>query len=83
MLSPEKLKYLRLLHSCTQKEIATEMGITKNYISMIENRKESYSQEWCDKYIKAVYIVAEEKKKITNDEVVEIIEDVKNVVKNK
>lgn len=63
MLSADKLKHLRLLHGISQIELGKEMGITKNYISMVENRKQNYTQEWHDKYVNAIYKVAEAKKK--------------------
>ncbi|WP_163289371.1 helix-turn-helix domain-containing protein [Clostridium sporogenes] len=78
MLSAEKLKFLRLLHNITQKEIGAEMGISKNYISMIENRKETYSQEWHDRYVNAVYKIAEQKK---NEKNIEKVEEIKEEIK--
>ncbi|MBE6066190.1 MAG: helix-turn-helix transcriptional regulator [Clostridium lundense] len=81
MLSAEKLKYLRLLHGLTQKDVADAMGVKRNYISMLENRKQNMSQEWHDKYVATIYKVAEEKKKQQNVE--EIAEDIAKEVKTK
>lgn len=81
MLSAEKLKYLRLLHNLTQKDVADALGCKRNYISMLENRKQNMSQEWHDKYVATIYKVAEEKKKQQNVE--EIAEVVAEEVKNK
>ncbi|EPY6472013.1 helix-turn-helix transcriptional regulator [Clostridium sporogenes] len=78
MLSAEKLKFLRLLHNISQKDLGAEMGISKNYISMIENRKEGYSQDWHDRYVKAVYKIAEMKK---NEKNIEKVEEIKEEIK--
>lgn len=62
MLSPDKLKFLRLIRDVTQKEIGDEMGTSKNYISMMENGKRSYSKEQHNRYVNAVYKVSSIKK---------------------
>jgi transcriptional regulator with XRE-family HTH domain len=63
VLNPSKLKLLRLINDITQKELATEMGVSKNYISMVENGKRGYSQEQHDRYVNAIYKVSADKKK--------------------
>ena len=72
MLSPDKLKFLRLIHDVTQKEIGDEMGTSKNYISMMENGKRSYSKEQHNKYVNAVYKVSaknkSKEKEVENEE---------------
>lgn len=78
MLSPEKLKYLRLLHNLNQTDVARRIGATKNYISEVENGKAVYSQEMHDKIVNAIYKASQEKK-LGNVE--EIIEDVGKTVK--
>ena len=83
MLSPEKLKYLRLLHNLTQTDVAKEINATKNYLSMLENNKEPYSQEMHDKIVNAIYKVSEGKKKRKEENIQEIIEDVGAEVKKK
>ncbi|OFI04966.1 helix-turn-helix domain protein [Clostridium acetireducens DSM 10703] len=84
MLSAEKLKFLRLLHGISQIELGKELGISKNYISMVENRKTSYSEEWEEKYINAVYKIAEKKKNEKNiDKVEEMAKEVKTKKSNK
>lgn len=40
MLSPERLKNWRLSHRLTQQDIADMVGVSRNYINMLENRKE-------------------------------------------
>lgn len=81
MLSPEKMKFLRQLHNLSQKDIGDYMGVSKNYISMIENRKHPYSKEQHDKYINAIYAVSTAKKKQKED-TTEILDDVKEVEEN-
>lgn len=78
MLSPEKMKFLRQLHNLSQKDVGDYMGVSKNYISMIENRKHPYSKEQHDKYINAIYAVSEQKKKQKED-TTEILDSVKEV----
>jgi len=55
MLSPEKLLLIRNLHNISQNELAERVGVKRNYISMMENRKQPISQELYDKWIKALY----------------------------
>lgn len=81
MLSAEKMKFLRQLHNLSQKDIGDYMGVSKNYISMIENRKHPYSKEQHDKYINAIYAVSTAKKKQKED-TTEILDDVKEVEEN-
>lgn len=83
MLSPEKLKFLRQLHNITQIELGKEMKISKNYISMIENRKTNYTEEWEQKYIQAIYKIAEQKKNENNIDYMEDIKEEVKKVKNK
>lgn len=80
MLSPEKLKYLRQLHNLSQKEIGDELGISKNYICMIENRKHTFSKEQHDRYVAAVYKVSAKKNK-QKENVEEILQEVEKTVK--
>ena len=85
MLSAEKLKHLRLLHGITQQELGNEMGISKNLISMVEHRKQKYTEEWHNKYVNALYVVAGEKKKeiLKSDDVKEIEKSAEETIKNK
>jgi len=80
MLTPTKLKYLRLLHGLTQSELAKKIPSTKNYISEIENEKVKYSEEQCLKIVNAIYLAHADKK--SKENVTEILEDVTEVVKN-
>lgn len=57
------MKLVRLLNNVTQKEIGDIMGVSKNYISMVENGKHYYSSEQCNKYLNAIYKIAQEKKR--------------------
>ena len=83
ILSAEKLKHLRLIHNLTQTNIADEMGISRNYISMVENRTSEYTKEWHDKYVNAVYIAYAKKKNKVEANVTETIEPVKKEVNKK
>lgn len=80
MLSPEKIKFLRVLHGLTQTEVAKKIPCTKNYLSEVEGGKAQYSEQQSLKIINAIYVAhAEKKDKI---DVKEILKDVGNVVEN-
>lgn len=81
MLSAEKLKYLRLIHNITQQQIADELGVSKNYISMVENRKHVYSAEQHDRIVNAIYKISK-KMKQEEEKIIEVAEDVQNEIKN-
>lgn len=83
MLSAEKLKYLRLLHGITQVELGKELGISRNYISMVEHRKENFTEEWCNNYVNAIYRIATRKQNEKNiNEIQELKEDVEKIKNN-
>lgn len=82
MLSAEKIKYLRLLHGVTQQEVGDFLGVSKNYISMIETGKRSYSSEMHDKIINAIYSIDQQKQK-QKDNPTEILADVSSIEKSK
>ncbi|KMT21503.1 helix-turn-helix domain-containing protein [Clostridium cylindrosporum] len=82
MLSPEKLKMLRLVHGVTLQNVGDEMGVSKNYISMIENRKVSLSEEQYHKLVDAIY-AAHRKKNSKQEDVEENIEAVKEEMTKK
>lgn len=46
MLDGQKMKHLRLLQNLTQSNIANLLGVSKNYISMLENRKQNFSEDF-------------------------------------
>lgn len=74
MLDCRQLKHLRLLEELTQIEIAKELGITRNFISMVEGGQRKVSQEWHDKYVKTIYILSLRKK--NNINVVKHVEEI-------
>ncbi len=81
MLSAEKIKFLRQLHGLTQQKVADELGCTKNYISMLENRKQEYSADFAKRWVDAIYTLAQEKEKA--QEVKDLETEVKKVVSKK
>lgn len=68
MLSPEKLKLIRLLKKKTQKDIALQVGCSVQYITMMENRKRPIKQEYYDKWIKALNSIDKELEEINETE---------------
>lgn len=55
MLDGEKMKHLRLLQNLTQTNVGAVLGVSKNYISILENRKQVCSQEWYQRWLNAIY----------------------------
>ncbi len=45
MLSGRKLKNVRIYKEIAQKEIAKAVGVTKSYISMLENEKQAIPKD--------------------------------------
>ena len=76
MLNKGRLKHLRLLHDLTQTELANELNITRNYISMVESRKRTYSQEWYDNYVNTIYKLSIEKKKAESEPAIGILKEI-------
>lgn len=58
MLPVEHIKRLRRLDNITQQQIADVIGVTKNYISQLESGKFSLSEEFYDKWIKAIHLLS-------------------------
>lgn len=67
----ERIKYTRLLYGIGQKEIGQAMGVTKQYISMVENNKTECSDEKIIEIINMVYKLGEAKKQGRLEEVKE------------
>lgn len=69
MLSGEKLARYRRAKGLSQTEVAKRMGVTSNYISMLENEKQDIPQHIYDKWIDALNgkSVAEEVKNIEKE----------------
>lgn len=59
----ETLKRMRVMNGITQKELAKELGVTRNYLSMIENGNQSYSEETGNKILSALYVLIQYKGK--------------------
>lgn len=55
MLDGQKMKHLRLLQNLTQSNIANLLGVSKNYISMLENRKQNFSEDFYIRWLDAIY----------------------------
>lgn len=81
MLSVEKIKFLRQLHGLTQQKVADELGCTKNYISMLENRKQEYSADFAKRWVDAIYTLAQEKEKA--QEVQKLETEVQKIISKK
>lgn len=70
MRRSERLKYLRIIYNLSQKDIAQELGITRNYLSQLENEKLVMSEEKFNEIVDCIYRIGEEKRK----------EDIKQII---
>lgn len=70
MRKSERLKYLRIIYNLSQKDIAQELGITRNYLSQLENEKLVMSDEKFNEIVDCIYRIGEEKRK----------EDIKQII---
>ncbi|EOU1144043.1 XRE family transcriptional regulator [Clostridium perfringens] len=70
MRKSERLKYLRIIYNLSQKDIAQELGITRNYLSQLENEKLVMSEEKFNEIVDCIYRIGEEKRK----------EDIKQII---
>lgn len=71
MRRSERLRYLRLIYNLTQSDIAKELGVTRNYLSQIENEKLVMSKEKFNEIVDIIYKIGEQKRK----------EDIKQIIK--
>lgn len=72
MRRSERLRYLRLIYNLTQSDIAKELGVTRNYLSQIENEKLVMSKEKFNEIVDIIYKIGETKRK----------EDLKQILKD-
>ncbi|HFF9302473.1 TPA: helix-turn-helix domain-containing protein [Clostridium perfringens] len=70
MRKSERLRYLRIIYNLSQKDIAQELGITRNYLSQLENEKLVMSDEKFNEIVDCIYKIGEEKRK----------EDIKQII---
>ena len=75
MLNGSQLKHLRLIHNLIQMEIANELQITRNYISIVEAGR-SVSQEWHDNYVNTIYKLSIKKKAIKLEPTIEVAKEI-------
>ena len=71
MRKSERLRYLRLIYNLSQTEVAKELGVTRNYLSQIENEKLVMSKEKFNEIVDIIYKIGEQKRK----------EDIKQIIK--
>lgn len=51
MLTGNKLKYIRIYRNLKQQDLAKWLGVTKCYISMLENEKQAIPEKMFDKWM--------------------------------
>ena len=76
MLSGRQLKQLRLQQDLSQQQVANFLGVSKNYISMLETEKRSYSEDFHDKWVGTIYKIGT----MTKKEQVKYIESLKESI---
>lgn len=76
MLNAIELKHLRLIHDLTQLEVANELNMTRNYISIIESGRRVYSREWHDNYVNTIYKLDIRKKKAKLEELIDMSNEI-------
>lgn len=72
MRKSERLRYLRLIYNLSQTEVAKELGVTRNYLSQVENEKLAMSEEKFNEIVDIIYKIGETKRK----------EDLKQILKD-
>lgn len=70
MRKSERLRYMRLIYNLTQNDIAKELGVTRNYLSQLENEKLAFTEDKFKEIVNCIYKIGEEKRK----------EDIKQIV---
>ncbi|MHB8065271.1 MAG: helix-turn-helix domain-containing protein [Ruminiclostridium sp.] len=55
MICVETLKQIRLIKNLSQQDIADRIGCSNNYISMLENRSQTFGKEMYEKWLHALY----------------------------
>lgn len=58
MLPLEHLKRLRRSEDITQQQLGDVLGCTKNYISQLENNKLPLSENFYERWIKAIHLLS-------------------------
>ena len=74
----ERLRHTRLEYGLTLEELGKFIGVTKNYLSMVENNKTDLSENKFMEILDAVYKLGEKKreekeKKAITDKIIELI----------
>lgn len=72
MRKSERLRYLRLIYNLTQQDIAKELGVTRNYLSQLENEKLIMSEDKFGEIVDCIYKIGEQKRK---EDIKQIIEE--------
>lgn len=72
MRKSERLRYMRLIYNLTQNDIAKELGVTRNYLSQLENEKLTFTEDKFKEIVNCIYKIGEEKRK---EDIKQIIEE--------
>lgn len=61
----ERIRFTRAIYSLTQQEVADALGkgVSRNYISQIENEKLQFSEDRYKEIMNAIYKVGEQKRR--------------------
>ncbi|UZW14333.1 helix-turn-helix transcriptional regulator [Clostridium pasteurianum] len=81
MLDGQKMKHLRLLQNLTQSNVGAVLGCTKNYISILENRKQFCSEEFYQRWLSSIYKLGSMSKQEQKEYIKQLKEDSQNDLK--
>ncbi|AOR23891.1 helix-turn-helix domain-containing protein [Clostridium taeniosporum] len=78
----ERIAYTRTIYKLSQTNVADALGVSRNYISMIENNNGNVgaTQERLEEILNIIYKLGEEKKK---GRLQDVLNDLKTINKNK
>ena len=74
----ERIRYIRTNYGLSLEQVAKELGVTRNYLSMVENNKTMVSEEKLVEILNAIYKLGERERK--KQEELTIIDKVINYI---
>ena len=74
----ERIRYIRTNYGLSLEQVAKELGVTRNYLSMVENNKTMVSEEKLLEILNAIYKLGEQERK--KQEELTIIDKVINYI---
>lgn len=79
MLTGLQLKMLRIKKKVNQSKIANDLGVTRNFISMVENSHRHLNEEQYRQFIDSLYKHSKANVENVVDEATEEVEEIKEI----